>query len=430
MIRSVVVCRNVALNCHMGLQAAAAACSLNDGAEERMRKFATTPVGSRFNNGKPPGRESDGQNYPTRNTRTSSRNSRSEDGGRRRWFSGKKRYGGGGVFVPLFGLSWLVTIKDLLGIEPFRTDADPLKDNVKKAFICRKYGKYEEAIQILEASLEMAKERGEELPISRVLDELANTYYEMGNLEKAEELFRLLIRRMMELHGKHESDPEFIGISLKLADIFAQNGQLENAETGYRHCVTKQMKILEEHMKKYVVAQGALVEHRHQVEAHGAAYTDPIALFGMCLEQYAHFLVTYRGEDRLAECEEYMDEVLKISYQLFGAASFHTMNLLNNFGAALILKNRFELARKYLAMGVERIVNVDECSGMIPGYYCNYAEALFHCGQKEEALKYAKKAVNLSRSEEPRVQEYARRFLHDLERDFRGRNRKNWLWFW
>lgn len=48
---------------------------------------------------------------------------------------------------------------------------------------------------------------------------------------------------------------------------------------------------MEEHLKKYVVAEGALAEHRHQVEAHGAAYTDPIALFGMCLEQYAHFLV-------------------------------------------------------------------------------------------------------------------------------------------
>ncbi|KHN84125.1 Tetratricopeptide repeat protein 19, mitochondrial [Toxocara canis] len=336
----------------------------------------------------------------------------------------------GPAVAPVLGLSWLVTIKDMLGIKQFHADEDPLKDNVKKAFIARKYGRYEEALSVLEEALKIAQERGEELPISRVYDELANTYYEMGKLDDAERLFRLVIRRMMELHGKRESDPEFIGVSLKLADIFAQKGQIENAETGYRHCVTKQMKVMEEHLKKYVVAEGALVEHRYQVEAHGAAYTDPIALFGMCLEQYAHFLVNYRGEDRLPECEEYMDEVLKISYHIYGASSFHTITVINNFGAALILKHRYELARKYLSLGIDRILHIDECSGMLPGYYCNYAEALFHCEQKEEALEYARKAVNLSRSEEPRVQEHARRFLQALERDMKRQRGWSWLWFW
>lgn len=42
----------------------------------------------------------------------------------------------------------------------------------------------------------------------------------------------------------------------------------------------------------------------------------------------------------------------------------------------------FERARKYLEIGAERILYVDACAGMIPGYYCNYAEALFHTGEK------------------------------------------------
>lgn len=45
-------------------------------------------------------------------------------------------------------------------------------------------------------------------------------------------------------------------------------------------------------MKNYSVAQGALVEDRHVVDRVGQAYTDPIALFGMALERYAHFLVS------------------------------------------------------------------------------------------------------------------------------------------
>ncbi|EYB99050.1 hypothetical protein Y032_0125g1259 [Ancylostoma ceylanicum] len=187
--------------------------------------------------------------------------------------------------------------------------------------------------------------------------------------------------------------------------------------------------VVDEHMKKYSVAQGALVEDRHVVDSQGPIFTDPIALFGMSLERFAHFLVTYRDEKRLREAEEYMDEVMKISYQLYGASSFHTINLLNNFGAALILKNRFESALKYLSIGIDRILYVNECASMIPGYYCNYAEALFHVGRKAEALEYARKAVLLSKSEEPRIQNYAKKYLRDLEKDAKEKRQRSWWFF-
>lgn len=85
-----------------------------------------------------------------------------------------------------------------------------------------------------------------------------------------------------------------------------------------------------------------------------------------------------------------MDEVLKVgivvcllrwflqfsfqlSYHIYGPSSFHAVNLINNFGAACILRNRFETARKYLEIGIERILHVNECADIIVGYYCNYA---------------------------------------------------------
>ncbi|KAK6735046.1 hypothetical protein RB195_018320 [Necator americanus] len=339
---------------------------------------------------------------------------------RGRWFA---------VGAPLLGLSWLVTIKDALGIEPVRLDKDSLKEKIKQSWLHRKYGRYREAIDVLELALVEAEQRKEPLPITRVYDELANTYYQMGNLDDALKYFQLVVNRLVSLHGKRDKDPEFIGVSLKLADIFAQKGQLDDAETGFSHCVRKQMQVVDEHMKKYSVAQGALVEDRHVVDTHGPIFTDPIALFGMALENFAHFLVTYRDEERLQEAEEYMDEVMKISYQLYGATSFHSINLLNNFGAALILRNRFESALKYLSIGIDRILYVNECASMIPGYYCNYAEALFHVGRKTEALEYARKAVLLSKSEEPRIQQYAQKFLRDLEKDSKEKRQRSWWLF-
>uniref|UniRef100_A0A158PIT9 TPR_REGION domain-containing protein n=1 Tax=Angiostrongylus costaricensis TaxID=334426 RepID=A0A158PIT9_ANGCS len=310
--------------------------------------------------------------------------------------------------APLLGLSWLVTIKDILGIEPVKLDKDELKEKVKQSWLYRKYGKYTEAVQVLEMALEEAKQRNEPLPITRVYDELANTYYEMGNFEDAMIHFQVVVNRLIHLHGKRDSDQEFIGISLKMADILARKGQLDDAETGYSHCVRKQMQVVDEHMKKHSVAHGALVQDRYMVDTLGPIYTDPIALFGMSLERFAHFL---------------------ISYQIYGANSFHTINLLGNFGAALILRNRFELALKYLSIGIERILYVNECANMIPGYYCNYAEALFHVGRKVEALEWARKAVLLSKSEEPRIQEYAHKFLRDLEKDAKEKRQRSWWFF-
>lgn len=63
----------------------------------------------------------------------------------------------------------------------------------------------------------------------------------------------------------------------------------------------------------------------------------------------------------------------QLSYHIYGPSSFHAVNLINNFGAACILRNRFETARKYLEIGIERILHVNECADIIVGYYCNYA---------------------------------------------------------
>ncbi|KAH7723091.1 Protein DDL-3 a [Aphelenchoides avenae] len=280
---------------------------------------------------------------------------------------------------PLLGLSVLLTLKQMLGLENYtKLDDDPVKDKIKQSMLHRKYGRYDEALMILDAALHELEESDrpeKEIAISRVLDELANTYYEQGDLDKAERSFRDVVQRLIRLHGKTQSSPEFIGISLKLADIFAQRGELSEAETGYRHCVATQMKVMEEHLKKFHVDKGALYQPHHLVEARGPIYTDPIALFGMTLEAFAHFLINNFGAERHGEAEEYIDEALKaLSYHIFGNMSAHTVNILSSFAAACILRNEFKLARKYLSYGIDRIVHINDCAPLVVGYYCNYAE--------------------------------------------------------
>ncbi|VDK61611.1 unnamed protein product [Onchocerca ochengi] len=343
-----------------------------------------------------------------------------QTGSHRKNYSGQNRWRWftGGAAAPLLGFSLMTTFKDLVGTPPFKLDKDPLKHKIKKAWLYRKERNYDQAVIVLEEAMEMAIGQNNELIVSRVIDELANTYYEMGKLDEAEQAFRGLLQRLITLHKKQDHDPEFIDVSLKLSDIFARKGKIDDAEIGYKHCAAKQMKVVEKHMAKYSINYGGSYDIPQVINQYGAVFTDPLALYGLCLEQYAHFIVRYREEKRLDDTAQLMDEALKISHQIYGINCFHTINMLNNYGALLIARNRFDLAKKYLEIGIDRILYIDECSTLLPGYYCNYSEALYHCGQRAEALQYAKKAVHLSHSESKELQNYTMRFLQDMEKDY------------
>lgn len=73
--------------------------------------------------------------------------------------------------MPLIALSWVVTLKDYLGIQKVQLDKDPIKDKIKQvlylidfcivtifqSWLDRKFGKFDSALQTLEEALEEVK---------------------------------------------------------------------------------------------------------------------------------------------------------------------------------------------------------------------------------------------------------------------------------
>ena len=53
------------------------------------------------------------------------------------------------------------------------------------------------------------------------------------------------------------------------------------------------IQVVEAHLKQYSVAHGAGAEPENLVEFFGDQYSDPLALFGYCLQCYAFFLVKF-----------------------------------------------------------------------------------------------------------------------------------------
>uniref|UniRef100_A0A183C4A4 TPR_REGION domain-containing protein n=1 Tax=Globodera pallida TaxID=36090 RepID=A0A183C4A4_GLOPA len=333
------------------------------------------------------------------------------------FFTNAKRLrpiGGGAVVLMAF------SIKHLFKIGQTTLDEDPLKDKVKRAMLHRKYGEWTAAVEVLNDALKEAIELGNDVFVSRMYYELATTYAEAGQLENAQELLTLLHNRYLTLHRSTGLSSEVIENSLRLADVYARMGNLETAEAAYKYCLTTQMEVMDKHLADYHVARGAILEVELPIETRGCTYTDPIALFGMCLEDYAYFLVDNYPDTRLDEAEEYLKEALKISYQIFGLSASHSLNMLCTFGAKCILKNKFEMARNFLEIGVNRVLLVpDSESTVLLTFYCNYAESLFHTGDFERAVDYAKRAQKLSQASDidPAVRAHVRNFAREMERD-------------
>ncbi|KAF7638618.1 hypothetical protein Mgra_00001996 [Meloidogyne graminicola] len=311
------------------------------------------------------------------------------------------------------------TFFGIFGFEDWKKlDDDPLKDKVKWAMLHRKYQRYQNAIEELNEGLKLAQELGNQKYITRLYDELANTYYESNNFENSENLFRLVIHRLISIHQKTESSPEFIAISLKLADIFAKKGDIISADIGYKHCLKKQIEESDKALGKFYISHGAHVELKTPMDQIGLDFTEPFALLGMCFHEYALFLVDFYPE-RIDEAKEYINEALKISYKIYGVNAPHALNIIVTFSGKCVLKNHFTIARDYLEIGIKRVLSQPENENILLSYYCCYSEALFHTGEKELAVDYAERAAKIAKDGtiDPAIREYVNDFVKQIRRD-------------
>jgi len=87
---------------------------------------------------------------------------------------------------------------------------------------------------------------------------------------------------------------------------------------------------------------------------------------------------------------------------------------------------RYDVAEKYLKEVASRAPFSDEAGSMIPGYYTNYAEALWHLGKYEESLDYARRAAKLTNdhSVDEEAKKRTQEYLRSLENDWKKKGKK------
>lgn len=215
-----------------------------------------------------------------------------------------------------------------------------------------------------------------------IIDEMANNAYELGDLRKAEKLFKETIKNLLS-DGMHSDDLAIIHISGKLASLYAHFQEDVKAFEGFRFCVDR--------LKSKV--------------DNGADDFDTLALYSLILLWFGEFEY---GRRFLVQSLDLFKKSHEISLRINGPFHHHSLHLLNNMAGSYSLLNRLEEAVQCLQEAIKIVGenSLDDGEKHIPYYYINLANIYltqlnnFNPDREEileRALKSCKEAIRRAR---------------------------------
>eukprot|EP00795_Rhopilema_esculentum_P014456 gene14456-5518_t len=248
-----------------------------------------------------------------------------------------------------------------------------IHDSVTKAQSYVNEGNYEEAIKLYKTAVDLVKSEPED-NVSRtvtleIVDQLANLAYELNHWQEAEELFKEVLQRMLDVGSEKESDA-VIEASLKLAKVYSYLGNMELATEGFQFC----MDTLE-----------------NKIQAMQDIPDDTLALLGMTLTEYGtHF----KAIGRLDESERAFSRALAIAKQVLGPSHEQTSVITNDLATVYDEKGRYNKAERLVqkAISIARTTSPEN----LPAYTYNLGAILMHKGEFSRAKKALRQALRLA----------------------------------
>ena len=208
-------------------------------------------------------------------------------------------------------------------------EEDDLTLAVKRGILAIQEGDLARADRLLHIALKMAQDSGREEAITHIFCLMGNLAMERNFPGQAERLLKTVVQRLIAA-GEPSDSNSVVEISLKLAQIYASIGSLQQAEQGFQFCVATQL---------HKLGKGVVDE-------------DTLGLAGMVLDQRAQFLLQ---QDRLAEAEMAWREAVKIAEQLHGEEGEQVLVVKNSLAALLSMRGQhkaaLDLLEKVVAAG-------------------------------------------------------------------------------
>jgi len=201
---------------------------------------------------------------------------------------------------------------------PPEEEEDDLTLAVKRGILAIQEGDLARADRLLHIALKMAQDSGREEAITHIFCLMGNLAIERNFPGQAERLLKTVVQRLIAA-GEPTDSNSVVEISLKLAQIYASIGSLQQAEQGFQFCVATQQRKL----------------------GKGVVDEDTLGLAGMVLDQRAQFLLQ---QDRLAEAELAWREAVKVAEQLHGEEGEQVLVVKNSLAALLSMRGQHKAA--------------------------------------------------------------------------------------
>jgi len=207
-----------------------------------------------------------------------------------------------------------------LGLSQESESEHDLIITIKRGILAAQEGDLKRADQIFHVALKMANDIGHEEGKTHIFSLLANTALERGFIGQAERLFTEVLRRILA-NGEPQDSNAVVEISLKLADIFNRQNDLDKAEQGFEFCTKAQ---------------------RSKVESEGKNVSeDTLALYGLVLDRRGQFLLAH---GRLEEAKLSFAAAVQVSDQVHGEKHDQTLVIKNSLSTVLSLNGEVKKA--------------------------------------------------------------------------------------
>jgi len=208
-------------------------------------------------------------------------------------------------------------------------EEENLETTMKMAVLAIQEGKYDRADKLFHIALKLANEMQHKAAVTHIYCLMANLALERGLLGQAERLFTTVIKRLVA-DGEKQDSNAVVEISLKLARIFVAYGDKLKAEQGLDFCTDSM---------------------RKKVEAFGEeADEDTLALYGMCLDLKAQFLMDKKN---FVEAENLFREAIKVATLIHGSKGEQVLVVSNSLATVLSMQDKNAEAARLLTEVVE-----------------------------------------------------------------------------
>ncbi|KAK8383081.1 hypothetical protein O3P69_011536 [Scylla paramamosain] len=243
---------------------------------------------------------------------------------------------------------------------------------IKRGILALKSGELKKAEQLLHVGLKMAQETNNQQAVTYIFDLLANLAYQREEYPKAERLFKDVLQRLLS-GGMAEDDNAVVEISLKLASVYASEGDYEKAVQGFQFCIATQ-------------------EEKINKKGEAALDEDTLLLWAMSMDWYARFLLNLH---KFELAKQHFLKAYEMSARVNGVGHSQTAVLLNDIGSVCSLQKNYTEAIEYLEKAITAAREAQ--SSEIGSFYVNLGTVYLQQGLHGEARRCCREGLTLSK---------------------------------